>query len=139
MVCFQFHFHFTFLFIFSFFVSHFSFFVYHFLFFVFQCSVFGFFVFRSRFFEFIFFFFFLWRSAPGELCSPALVLFYFILTNANFEYQACHLVRYILLIKLISKNVTGRLSSSRKTIFFCKIYNNLSKTFQSEKLTRLLS
>ena len=58
---------------------------------------------------------------------PLFILYFYILTNATFEYQAYHLVRYILLIKLIEKNVTGRLSSPRKTIFFCKCYKNLSK------------
>ena len=96
-----------------------------------NCANFHFFTFVLLFFNFyrflsvfctchpfsvlIHFFFWHCRSAPGELCSPA----FFILTQHSFECQACHLVRYTLLIKLISKNVTGRLSSSRKTIFFC--------------------
>ena len=120
-----------FIFGYKFFVSLFFFFHFcSFLFFRFQFFFFSFFIFRFSFFVFCFFFFrstFFFRyrrSAPGELRTPALV---YILTNATFEYQACHLVRYILLVKLISKNVTGRLSSSRKTIFFCKCYKNLSK------------
>ena len=111
---------------------HFLFFIFRFSFFVFRFSVFvfvfcfPFFVFWFRFLLFVFrfslFVFFLHRrSAPGELCSPALVLYF------NFFNFARNVPFKLFWLQQFSSIISETLPSARKRIFFCKCYKNLSK------------
>ena len=113
--------------VFQFFDFRFSIFVFCFLFFVFRFSFF----FTIFSFFTIFFLIVVLRQASSarrpscKLAGPRFILFYFKYAPHRIPSMSSCAVQFTRQID--KKNDTGRLSSSRKRIFFCKCYKNLSK------------